>query len=195
MSGLKLKIDICPNNSCLWFKFKETTGDYDSITNVNGWNSPNPDISLYEPGVNSDASLLVQLPNGTIVPIDISDYFPTIDNTFSIDITTNDLGINSFPFGIYTITYSLTVDGSNYSVTSKVLIDCEIKCKLEKMLSKVSLTKCYSCEEDDTLDKIMYIKTLLCVAKSALSCGNEQRAQEAIDLINSLFKGIKDCNC
>jgi hypothetical protein len=197
--SLKLNFDICQSTSCKWFSFKETTGIYDEDTNTTGWGDPNPEVTDYAPLINSDAALTVTLPNSTdSIDIDLSDYFPSNDNSFSINITNEDLGLSentSLPSGIYKFTYTLTIDSSTYSKTKYVLISCEIECKINNILADLVIEQCcLECDNED-LDKVLYLKTLLCIAKSAAECGNINRAEEALETINDLLEGDNNCNC
>ena len=192
--SLKLNFDICQSTSCKWFSFKETTGIYDAGSNPGGWGTPNPELIDA-----SNANLAIILPGSTTpVSVDISAYFPSDDNTFSINITNTDLGLDSadaLPGGIYQITYNVTIDTSIYSKTKYVIISCEYDCKIEQLIHKLVIKECCLECEDEDLDKIIYLKTLLCVAKSAADCGNLTRAQEAIDTIDDLMTGLKKCKC
>jgi hypothetical protein len=196
--SLKLDFNICENSSCKWVSFKELTGIYNDTTNLNGWGDPNPEVTDYEPGVNSDAALLVTLPDGSTAEIDLSDYFPVNDTTFSINITNEDLGLDpdaSLPNGIYTFTYTLTVEGGSYSRTHSVLITCKYECQIQELLHDLVTEECcLECDNED-LDKIVYLKTLLCAAKLAVKCGNKNRAQNILDTIADLLAGSTDCNC
>lgn len=196
--SLKLNFDICQSTSCKWFSFKETTGIYDADTNTTGWNDPNPEVGDYAPAVNSDATLYITLPDGTEAEVDLSDYFPSSDSTYSINITNEDLGLDadaSLPNGIYEFTYTLTVDGGSYSRTHSVVITCEYECQVESLLSDLVTEECcLECDNED-LDKIVYLKTLICGAKLAAKCGNVTRAQNILDTIEELLEGNNDCNC
>lgn len=197
--SLKLNFDICQSSSCKWFSFKETTGIYDADTNETGWGTPNPEVGDYAPGVNSDATLTVTIPGVTDpVGIDISDYFPSQDNTFSINITNEDLGLDagaSLPNGIYKFVYSLTVDGGSYTRTKNVFIHCQYDCEVEELLHDLVTEECcLECDNED-LDKIVYLKTLICAAKAAVECGNLSRAENIIETIDDLLDGNNDCNC
>lgn len=192
--SLKLNFDICQSTSCKWFSFKETTGLYNEITNPGGWGSPNEIISEGE-----DATLVVTLPGSTTpVSVDISSYFPSNDPTFSIDIINTDLGLStgsSLPGGIYEITYTVVVDTSTYSKTKYVIISCQYDCKIEQLLSNLVISECcLECDNED-FDKVIYLKTLLCIAKQAVDCGNLNRAQEALNTLDDLLANIKKCKC
>lgn len=192
--SLKLNFDICQSTSCKWFSFKETTGIYDTNSNPGGWGSPNPELV---DGTN--ATLVITLPGSTTpTSVDISSYFPSDDNTFSINITNTDLGLgvnDSLPGGIYQITYNVTVETSVYSKTKYIIISCQYDCKIEQLLSDLVISECcLECDNED-FDKVVYLKTLLCIAKQAAECGNLNRAQEAINTLDNLLSGIKKCNC
>jgi hypothetical protein len=192
--SLKLNFDICQSTSCKWFSFKETTGLYNETTNPGGWGAPNPEISEGE-----DASVSVLLPGSTTpVSVDLSNFLPSDDTDYSLDITNTDLGLtntSALPGGIYQITYNVVVETSTYSKTKYVVFTCEYDCKIEQLLSDLVLSECCLECDNEEFDKVIYLKTLLCIAKSAADCGNLKRAQEAIDTLDDLIGGLKKCKC
>lgn len=190
--SVKLDFSICQSSNCKSITFTETTGTYDSTTNLTGWGALNELISDA-----TEATLQVTIPGILgIVSIDLlSEGFPT-DTCLSTNITSVTLGLGTtetpLPDGVYTFTYTVTTSTNIYYITKYVLLDCQVSCCVSQMLAKIPDT---GCDCDNTVVKnALLAYTYLQALKHAGKCGNITKATNLLDILNKICNK-KSCGC
>jgi hypothetical protein len=173
--------------SCSNFILIDNTGDYSSLTNPNGYGSPNParvDIT----GAFAD----ITCPDGTVV-LAIPCTLPTTQPTETvIDATVLGVPVED---GIYIIRYYV-VDGSTgqtYDRTRTPLYYCNVQCCFDKLLAKLPFEECCDCnmEELNTLTRLdWYIQGAI----AAAVCGKVNKAKKGLAAAKFLCTQHK-CNC
>ena len=88
--ALELDISACPKHGCHSIILNETTGAYDATLNNTGWGAPNPLTS--DP---TTWSIIITLPDETIVTITDPVGLPTADDSLEYEITLAALGLTS----------------------------------------------------------------------------------------------------
>jgi hypothetical protein len=83
-----LSFEICLESNCSGLSFKETTGAY-SVSNPNGWNTPNDLLSSA-----LTATLTITMASGTAYVINLfTSSFPTIDTDLIYNIPNTSIGL------------------------------------------------------------------------------------------------------
>jgi hypothetical protein len=189
--ALKLNIDICAKN-CKYFQFTELTGAYNALTNLTGWETPNPAV-----GSATSAILTITDPDGTETEIDLlaTSVFPNSTDS-GINIVNTQLGYlkaDKLNTGIWEFLYTVITPTGTYTKTKKIIVACKIECEIETL--KLQLIN--NCNKEDKLElsnKIQELEMLLMAAEAAADCGNIVQAQTLIDSLED-FVANNDCNC
>lgn len=201
--ALEINFNVCQTNNCQNIKFYDITDAYNANDNQGGYGAPNDDIPVsYAAG---DAVLVIDDPNGDSWSIDITagddgvlnsgDDFPSTDITRSITLTPELIGqTETFTDGLYTFTYTYTAGNNVYTKTKTVLLDCNVKCCVNKMLADLADNDC-NCDDDIT-EKVRLANLLYYGMKAAARCGNVSQVATMIKQINKLCGGTTSpCNC
>jgi hypothetical protein len=188
--SIKLDFSICQNSDCKSIKFSETTCSYSS-NNTGGWGSPNEEVTDA-----TEATLQIQIP-GVVGLVNIDLYslgYPTnISN--SLTLTSNNLGLGvnyPLPDGIYIFTYSVTTSNDIYTITKYILLDCQVRCCVSKMLAEIPDKDCDCANE--TSKKALLAYTYLEALTNAARCGNITKANNILNLLRMICNK-KSCGC
>lgn len=194
--SLSLAFNLCPSTNCKSLVFYDTTGTYDSTTNLLGYGTPNPATTSA-----TAATLTIAYPASTgsttttTVTINLYSAFPTSTTTQGYLIFNTDLGLSStdsLPDGIYNIIYSVTISGTTYTQTENIMIFCALECCVAGMFAEISDTTCdcASDEIDEALKAFTYL-TALCYASD---CGNTTKMTNYYTILDDLCNS-EDCGC
>lgn len=197
-SNLSLIINIIQSSDCTQLFLIDNTGAYSISSNPGGYGSPNPALAQV---TSVTVSGTIYLPNGSTIPIPSTTLFPTgVTPVFNLNqawvLTTTLLGINgnTFPDGIYQLTYTVNsqVSATQYSnsVQYQQLITCNADCCIGNVLSDLDPCDC-GCQD---VCKAFEMFAVLQAAKAA--CGATMNSK-ALDLLNAvvLWCGSQGCNC
>lgn len=189
--ALKLKIDVCENN-CVYFQFTELTGLHNALTNLTGWETPNPSISSA-----TSALLTITDPDGTETEIDLfaTSVFPNSTDS-GINILNTQLGYSQsdkLNTGIWEFTYEVITPQGTYTKTLKTLVACKIECEIQNLKLQL-INNCSKEDKQILFNKIQELEMLLMAAQAAAKCGNYN---QSLTLVNSLndFLEENDCGC
>lgn len=126
--------------------------------------------------------------------------YPTLPNTSLTAFTINSSDVDDLPFddGIYEIWYDVTVNNNGTLQTwtwhRKVLLTCEINCKLKTLIAKIpEKEECCDCKTP-YLDQLAKVKALFDALQSAVCCSNEAKAKKILNLLSKLLINV-NCNC
>lgn|SRR3990167_1683229 len=197
--ALSLSISLQQLSGCRGIKLYEETGAFSAAV-VGGWGAPNPEIADVD-----SAILLVTLPESdTPIAIDITtDFaavFPTVDDTVPLELVNTDFGLAAtatLPYGIWTFVYT-TYDVAGDIIaqgTFYFIIDCALKCCLDKLLA--TLDTCDCCDDKSANTKNLRVRMAyiyLEAAHAAASCGKYERAQALLDFVSEVCAEAS-CNC
>lgn len=197
--ALQLSLTNLQQNNCADWIFTDSTGEY-SATNTTGWaTSTSGGTNLrIDNSVVLVAELIIAFPTSSEVAEQTIDLITnwedltgltnvafdssTTPSTVEYTLNSSDLfGIESFPDGIYTITYRVgdaaTYDTSTVrsTVTYTIASYCNIECCIEQYLALVPDN--YTCEEcsNDYLEKTMILWTLLQALKMSACLADTSR--------------------
>src|ERR1035437_9768242 len=117
--SLQINFEICPDCCNNQIEFTEETGIY-SINNLQGWNSPNVDISLA-----TSAILDIYQPGSTTITKTLNIFgltgpstpYPSSDDETGYRITAFAIGLTSITDGIWQFTYTIVADSITYVTT------------------------------------------------------------------------------
>lgn len=190
---VELDFSFCLSENCKTFKFSETTGVYNVISNINGWNAPNEDTS-------TATTALVTIKdenNQSVGSVNLfsTGLFPTIDSTIISNLTSSNFnqGTNStLTDGVYYITYSVTTPLTTIPKTKAVFLSCNVRKCVLNMFKDVIESDC-SCTNDKLKNAGLawdQYQALL----SAAECGNIDQFKNYLTLINNLCDG-GPCDC
>jgi hypothetical protein len=189
--ALQLNISACPKHGCHSIILNETTGAYDVTLNDTGWGAPNPLVS--DP---TTWSIIVTLPDETIVTITDPVGLPTADDALEYEITLSALGLTSstIPDGLYTIEYTATISGTVHtSGTKYFLFTCNLDCCVNKMFAKIAtLTDC-ACDST-VIKNALYAHALLMGLKASAGCGDTTSINSLLTKLNTIC-GFTDGDC
>lgn len=185
-TSLQIKFSTCSTNNCSAYNFFDTTGDFNSGTNLTGWGVSNPITSDVD-----TCTLDVTKPDGIVISLDLlalsGGAFP---NAIDIPILITSVLMNSGlknPDGVYTFVYTCTGDSNNgadvtlwsSSITGQEVFDCQVQCCLDKLFSTIDPIECLDCK-DKTLERVIKAYMNLISAKKAICCGQGKRASKLI---------------
>lgn len=164
--ALELKIGI--SSTIDEIRIKDLTGIYDLTTNPTGYGAPNEVTSDF-----NTATLIVTLPDGTIVTLDPFGTFPTSDITTIYTITPLMLNLTSFEPGVYKFDYSIDFISGDlstlyFSVSKKYFNASPLKCCLSKRMKRMN----FSCSTDEQICEVALFKAKLEAAIAAACSGN-----------------------
>ena len=187
--ALQLSFTTCENNSCSSLEFKETTGAY-SLDNLNGWGSPNEDIS------GATAILTVTLADGSATDLAMVG-FPTTDTTKVFTINAEDIGFSvgdQIPDQIISLVYSVTtITALLIDQTQSVALYCQTECCVSNMFLDIDID-CEDCIRSQG-DKATKAYTLLQGLKFSAGCGNTTAFNKTLTYLNKLCKFTGCSNC
>lgn len=180
---LKLSFSVCQKKSCGSIVVSETTGTINTLTNPNGWGSPNATIASV-----SSALIKISLPGSTTsIDIDVSPLFPTVDESLEFEITAVDLGmVDNITDGIYQIVYEVVANGITYSEMRNVFLYCNTQCCVSKLIAKIPEKAC-SCKDtavEDAVTSYMLMKSL----EYAAICGKSDKFTNTLAVLNNICK-------
>jgi len=204
MATLNVQQDVDQSKDCKNFYFFDTTSLWNAISAPDGYdpsglNGIDPsNISL------PDSTLLVTLPDGTVVSFDLEVYadfdiarlIADGRNLIQFTIPYSDLGFGStLADGMYKFTYILYNDALNvtYQSTCYFVNTCQVCCCLDQKLAKLNI--CTNC--GDTYSKqVQRLYDLYLKRDSAqllAGCGDYVGAQQVVDYLTTQC-AIKTCD-
>lgn len=197
------KLSVCFKENCSVIEIKDVTGLYSNPDNVQGWGSPNVELSEV-----TLATLTIILPNGDDTVIDVTSVVNSatiVDGEFLFnEITPTDVGLTTATFGdgIYEIVYTIEWGEDQSSVlVVKNLVYCATKCCVDKMLEKaIDAYLCgKNCKTSNEIYEALKARALLLQAmKWAQSCFDIETAQKLLNQANKLcgsYAGNCGCGC
>lgn len=167
---IKIKVESASNS----FKLFDVTGSFSSL-NPNGWGLPNDVIASAQGAV-----LRITFPNTTAPKPDIS-VFPDLPNVTNVgfEVVPTDLGLESFPPGIYKFEYRVVFADKTLSQVSYVFHYEPLECCISKKKIKLSLTDASSDESRNVQEMEMLLENAIWAACS----GDMDSAIEITELI------------
>jgi len=193
--ALQLSANVCQSADCKTLQFSETTREYNALTNITGWGTPNIDI-----GDVITATLSISGDNITtpIVFDLLTEGFPTIDENVIFEIANIDLLFGeSSPIqdGFYTFLYEITTSTESYNVSVDKLLYCVIECRVNSMLANLQISDpdCHNCKNEKTKQALLawtYLQSL----KLAARCGDRTRFLKILKILNKITIN-QDCGC
>lgn len=185
--ALKLKYNICVNNTCTQLKFTEETGIYNATTNTTGYGTPNIDISDVLTAV-----LTITGPNGITYNIDLfaTTLFPS--NTSGIEYTLPLSGYGNptnITDGQWYFNYIITTGEATYNTEIYKYFYCNSECCVTNMLPTTELCDC--CENKNNTNYLT-AWTFLQSLKDAAKCGDYANFTAIKKIVDKLCKN-NDC--
>lgn len=176
--------------------FNETTGLYNAVSNVNGWDAPGGATIA----ATTVANIKIKRADGTIYTVDASANFPTTDSTVTQSIASSQIGYSAgstINDELLVITYEVgdgILDPEDYvkPVSIYILLTGDTQCCLETKFAALDPTCC-----DCTADSARNLMLGWAMMKAACYAGSLGRADKAADLLecaNDLCD-LEDCNC
>lgn len=179
---------VCQTNGCSSLIFNDLTGAY-SLDNLNGYNSPNEDIT------NATAVLNITSPTGTITSITLTG-FPTTNKSLEFTITGEDIGYSSgiIPDGLYTFQYVVTTAlGTIITQTRTQGLLCNVNCCVKSMFLDVN-TECQDCIkaiDNNSIKAYLMLKGL----EYSLYCNNTTNFNNTLTQLNKLCNNTNCLTC
>lgn len=193
-----VKISFSAHESCdsQNIVFTDTTGQYETPSNLGGWGTPNSSI-----GDVVNVEINITDPNGTLYTIGSSTLFGTLPNATngSFMINMSHLGgtaNTTMTQGLYNIEYRVLIDGTPTGVwvTVRKFVFCysTIKCCVHKMLA--ALDMCDDCPCDSEKQNALEAYTLYKAMLYASSCGSITKADKIFKQVSRLCNYKGPCN-
>ena len=213
--ALVIKLSSCQPNDCKKLWLWDSTGVYNAVTNLTGYNAPNATsnsmtsaiINIYPPGYTVPIIFTFTIVTGTITACTRTDPDGTVTNVladlsttvFVFDTTEklvfdsellglgDDLGMES---GNWYFEYSVTNSTTTYVTSLDSWLFCLADCCVKKLLLKITPGNC-GCENGSAGSIYREAKTFLDAASYAADWGLKEQAQ------NNLDEAMKICssNC
>ena len=187
--ALQPNFTLCLDKGCTTFTFSDTTGYYNSITNVGGWGNPNLAIENI-----LSATILIEI--GTyskLITIPLTSPIPILENLLNFEINATTLG-TAVADGVYTITYTITpkVGTATYFKKLQMFFACNAECCVYKMSTKVSTdnTTCDNTALNNFLNAYAYLQVL----NNAARAGQNNKFTNTLTLLNKLCTA-SGCGC
>lgn len=185
--SLQLNFSICSSGDCSSITFTETTGEYDAVSNVGGWNGGgNGDIADFHYSLiefyNSDGDLVDSVSY-------TNEFFPTSNDEY-----TKTLSI-TLPDGVYTIVYTVQEDegsGITHTKTIQQAFWCNIECCVKQMGLDIDV------ECDCSVDAIAEFNRAYALLKGlqySAGCGNITRFESILAVLQKICNNSNCSNC
>ncbi len=189
--ALKLKYNICVNNTCTQLKFIEETGIYNTITNTTGYGAPNASI----PSILT-AVLTITGPNNTSYTIDLfaTTLFPSTTNLIEYTIPLSQYGSpTNIIDGQWRFNYKITeISGNSYNTEIYKYFFCNSECCVKNMLPDTKICDCCDNKENSDYNTAW---TFLQSLKSAARCGDYNNFTNIKKIVDKLCKNSKCKTC
>ena len=193
---LKLKTSTCVTEGCTLMTISDVTGTYDSIGNITGWGTPNPDKSSI-----TSATIEITAP-GQITSTGFNVTSVVVASSSSIQeftlysLSPSDIGLSSvFSSGIYEIKYTVVAGEDTYVGYNKIIVTCQEQCCIDKMWAALATkTLCCDCDEFQEFKKVLLASDLLQLLNEAGSCMNLEVVNSTINRIQRICL-FNDCGC
>lgn len=132
-----LNFSICFGGVCDTMTFTESTGAYHVTTNPTGWES----VPTITTGTVTLSILFPDEDDAEVVDLEAS--YPVSNTTNEYSITTDSLGVTSFPDGVYTITYTVVADdATTWTRVKQFCVTCNAECCVDNMFGELDLSDC-----------------------------------------------------
>lgn len=189
--AVSLQFEICQSSDCSTLTFKETTGAYNSLSNLTGWGSPNETV-----GAATAATLTVTFASGTAYTINLLTVgFPTADSTIEYEIPGSSIGNSSnsaIADQVITFTYTVTTETSTYTQTIQQAFYCNAQCCVLSMFADLDV-EC-DCSEDQIANALKAYALFKGLVYAA-NCGSTNNFNSILAQVNKLCVNSNCTNC
>ena len=187
-------------NGCTGITFNDTTGFYNSVTNIHGWNDG---ATLFKIDNGQQyviaATISISLNGGEATTINVlnkiqESIFPEFE---LYQYTPVDTGGNfNLSDGYYTITYTIT-DSNNVVYTTDILfvVYCNVACCVSKMAANVAAELCNDCDSDAYNDFLIADGILQALKATAESLGTQEFTKLLTKLQKLCNQTTGGCGC
>lgn len=190
-------INVCIKSACTQLAFYDTTGIYNSMTNPNGYGSPNPATTDF-----SIALLQIITPDNTIYTIDLKELsagFPNSNEEFSYIIPPSQIGNRTvIEDGFWQFLYTIeTSIGVTYVATKTSIFTCNTRCCVNKMLLLIDPEKSFDDRTNTKrINDYLQAKAFLDALVNYAYCGNVDKVNNIKLIVDKLCSrsGCKSCN-
>jgi len=178
-------------NGCTGITINDTTGFYNSVTNIYGWNDG---FTLWKTALGGDphvvaATISISLNGGAATPINVlnkvqESVFPEFQ---LYQYTPVDSTVSTFTLadGYYDIVYTITDEaGLTYTTDTTFVVFCNVACCVSKLAARVADELCNNCDSEAYNDFLIADGMLQALKATAESLGT----QEFTKLLNKLQK-------
>jgi len=178
-------------NGCTGITINDTTGFYNSVTNIYGWNDGS---TLWKTALGGDphvvaATISISLNGGAATPINVlnkvqESVFPEFQ---LYQYTPVDSTVSTFTLadGYYDIVYTITDEaGLTYTTDTTFVVFCNVACCVSKLAARVADELCNNCDSEAYNDFLIADGMLQALKATAESLGT----QEFTKLLNKLQK-------
>jgi len=185
--------------------FRETTGEYNEVSNPTGWSAETEDSPI-NPKLSEVTGAYIEITpidTDVVTTIDLfTKRFPNASRIPTVSISMEDLGgtnLISFPDGTYKIRYVVIANNTTYDFQRYIYCYSQIRSCVSKMFAKIKVSKdCIGCTEEEiaynrkALDAYTYYKALLCAALT----GQLDKASLLLTHVRGLCTDNRNCiNC
>jgi hypothetical protein len=211
--ALTLALTNLQQTNCTEWVLTDASGAYNAVSNPTGWSTTaNPGtLPIINDSTVTYAELIITLPSGGSVTIDIIDNWADLTGyataafavgtdplALSYTVTAAMLGASTIADGIYNVTYQIG-DGTTYAnSTNRATISynyasyCLIECAIETLLVCVPANyQCASCD-NDYLNKVSILWTLLQALKLAACSAN---VDSFTNILTTLQTAVEESGC
>lgn len=184
------KLSICQDENLLGLKLYDFTKAY-AADNTGGYGAPNPATTDFATDV-----VLITLPGGTQVTINLFGTFPTATDTVAFAVANTALGLAAdaeLPDGLYTFertqTGTFSAVAFTVSTTSYFIVSSAAECCITTLYKSIDICDLKCGSENKSLKKVTELRTLLDAAKTLACCGLPNKSVEVFEYVK------KCCDC
>lgn len=192
--ALKLKLCGKTADNCSSLILTDITEEYNSETNLTGWEAPNISTSVI---LEAYITIISSNPTdrGIRYDLSVSDFPTTVTGAFPL-LTITDYKFND---GEYTITYTInTTDEETYETSTKVFITCGVACCLHKLwlayITEGSDSGCSCNNTNDPLKDALMVEGLYRALLMSAACLDTKTRDKLLSKLQAIC-GYINCNC
>lgn len=134
--ALTTHINACVKTACSVLTFRDTTGEYNVLTNSSGYGGINPDVGDF-----NIALLSITAPDGTQYNLDLkalSAGFPTTNTDYEYIIPSNQIGGRTvIEDGLWEFIYYINDGINTYTAVKQSIFTCNANCCVKSMLLNI----------------------------------------------------------
>ena len=163
--ALKIDFSFAQSSDLKTLEIYDTTGIYNSTTNVGGWGTPNPELVT----ASSDVISIQDTNSSTLFTVEMIGTLPNVINQPAL-IKNTDLGLSALeqiPDGQYQLVRTTIADGVTYRKTRRIFLIGQLQCCADQMLDGQA-PGC-SCESGRLTNASIIQYTLFTLRKAFLS--------------------------